>query len=220
MTMDKLAGYKLGMSRVFTDAGESVPVTVLDLSGNRVAQIKTASGPDGYDAIQLAHGTSKKKRLSNAEVGHRAKYKVGLARTLKEVRCTSAQLAGVENGAEVGLAAFAEGALVDVTGVSKGKGFAGAIKRHNFRSGRATHGNSRAHNKPGSIGQCQDPGRVFKGKKMAGHMGARGSTVRNLRVARVDAEKKLLFVAGGVPGAPNSKIFVALGSTSKAANGK
>ena len=208
--MNKLLGYKLGMSRLFTDAGVSVPVTVLDLSGNRVAQLKSASGPDGYDAIQLAHGTRKKKRLGNAAIGHRAKHKVGLARTLKEVRCTAAELEGLESGAELGLEDFAPGALVNVTGVSKGKGFAGAIKRHNFRSGRATHGNSRAHNKPGSIGQCQDPGRVFKGKKMAGQMGARGATVRNLRVARVDAANKLLFVAGGVPGAPNSPIFVAL----------
>ena len=187
--MKTLLGVKLGMSRLFRDDGVAVPVTVLDLSGNRVCQLKKADGPDGYDAVQLAHGERSKKRLSQAAIGHRAKHKAGLARRLREVRCAAAELEGLEPGQELGLDAFDEGLLVDVIGVSKGKGFAGGIRRHNFRSGRATHGTSRAHNTIGSSGQCQDPGRVFKGKKMPGHLGARGCTVRNLPVARVDRER-------------------------------
>ncbi|MBF2735600.1 MAG: 50S ribosomal protein L3 [Betaproteobacteria bacterium AqS2] len=206
--MKTLLGVKIGMSRLFRDDGVAVPVTVLDLSGNRVCQLKKADGPDGYDAVQLAHGARKKKRLSAAAIGHRAKHKAGLARRLKEVRCEAAELEGLESGQELGLDAFAEGLLVDVIGVSKGKGFAGGIRRHNFRSGRASHGTSRAHNTVGSTGQCQDPGRVFKGKKMPGHLGDRGCTVRNLPIARVDLERKLLFVKGGVPGANNAQIAV------------
>lgn len=205
--MDTMIGVKLGMSRMFDDSGKSVPVSVIDLSGNRVCQVKSVER-DGYDAIQLAHGERKKKRLSGGLIGHLAKHKAGLARRLCEVRCTAEQAAAVTPGDTVSLDAFTEGTVVDVSGISKGKGFAGVIRRYNFRSGRATHGNSRAHNKPGSSGQCQDPGRVFKGKKMAGHMGDRSVTVRNLHVARIDPERKLLFVSGGIPGATNSSVVV------------
>ena len=209
--MNTLLGVKVGMSRVFDDEGTSVPVTIIDMSGNRVCQIKTnGSGRDGYDAVQIAHGERKKKRLSAAIIGHLAKHKAGLAHTLKEVRCTPEQAQSLEPGQLLDLAAFIPAALVDVSGTSKGKGFAGVIRRHNFKSGRASHGTSRAHNKPGSIGQCQDPGRVFKGKKMPGHMGNKGRTVKNLRIARVDQERNLLFVAGGVPGARNAKLVVRL----------
>lgn len=213
--MNALLGVKLGMSRLFREDGVAVPVTVLDLSGNRVCQVKKAAGPDGYDAVQLAHGTRAKKRLGQAAIGHLAKHKAGLARRLREVRCDAKQLEGLEPGQEIGLDGFDEGLLVDVTGVSKGKGFAGGIRRHNFRSGRASHGTSRAHNTIGSTGQCQDPGRVFKGKKMPGHLGAQGCTARNLPIARVDRERKLLFVTGGVPGAANSEVMVRIAHRQK-----
>lgn len=206
--MDSLIGIKVGMSRMFDDAGNSVPVTVLNMSGNRVCQVKQASSADGYDAVQLAVGEAKKKRTSNAQVGHLAKYKAGLARTLYEVRVSPEVAAAAEAGSAARLDAFAEGTVVDVAGISKGRGFTGAIRRHNFRSGRASHGNSRAHNKPGSSGQCQDPGRVFKGKKMAGHLGNKGVTVRNLRITRIDIERQLIYVSGGVPGSINSEVML------------
>ncbi len=206
------------MSRLFDEQGRSHGVTVLDVSGNRICQVKRADGADGYDAVQLAHGQAKKKRLSSSMISHLAKHKAGLARQLREVRCDADTAAKVEPGNEVGIDKFTVGALVDVRGTSKGRGFAGVIRRHNFKSGRATHGTSRAHNKPGSIGQCQDPGRVFKGKKMPGHLGAKGVTVRNLRIAHVDADRNLLFVAGSVPGASNSQIMVHLTPATVAAN--
>ena len=217
--MNTLLGKKIGMSRMFTEKGLSIPVTILDLSNNRVCQVKTADGSDGYNAVQIAYGSRKKKRLSNAVVGHLAKNKSGLAKTLQEVRCDDKIVKDLEVGSELGMEEFTTGLFVDVTGQSKGKGFAGVIRRHNFKSGRATHGNSRAHNKPGSTGQCQDPGKVFKGKKMPGHLGAKRSTVRNLKIAKVDEEKKLLFVAGGVPGAVNSEITVKISAQQKKSNG-
>ena len=217
--MSALLGIKIGMSRLFDEQGKSHGVTVLDVSGNRVCQIKLADGPDGYNAVQLAHGQAKKKRLSNAMINHLAKHKVGLAQRLREVRCDAKTAASVEPGSTVGVADFSVGAMVNVSGVSKGRGFAGVIRRHNFKSGRASHGTSRAHNTPGSIGQCQDPGRVFKGKKMPGHLGAKNVTVRNLRIARVDVERNLLFVAGGVPGASNSQIMVRLSPGAEQAAG-
>lgn len=210
--MNALMGIKAGMSRMFGDDGASTAVSVIDMSGNRVCQVKGVDAKDGYCAIQVAHGTAKKKRLSNAAIGHLAKHKVGLAKSLTEVRCSPEQAQAANPGDALDLAAFSEGALVDVTGTSKGKGFAGAIRRHNFRSNRASHGNSKAHNKPGSTGQCQDPGKVFKGKKMPGHLGARQTTVRNLRVARVDRERNVLYIAGGVPGSANAEVVVRLAS--------
>lgn len=208
--MDTLVGIKVGMSRMFDDAGNSVPVTILDMSTNRIGQVKLATGKDGYNAIQLAHGEAKKKRVNKAKIGHLAKHKAGLARNLHEVRVSAAQAAAAEVGSEVGVDDFTAGCVVNVAATSKGRGFAGVIRRHNFRSGRKTHGNSRAHNKPGSTGQCQDPGRVFKGKKMAGQMGNKTVTVRNLTVARVDAEQKLIYVAGGVPGAKNCPVILSM----------
>lgn len=216
--MNALLGVKAGMSRMFDERGSSTAVSVIDMSDNRVCQVRRA-GTDGYDAIQIAHGTAKKKRLSGAAVGHLAKHKAGLARRLAEVRCTAAEAEAATPGDALDLSAFKEGALVDVTGTSKGKGFAGVIRRHNFRSNRASHGNSKAHNKAGSTGQCQDPGKVFKGKKMAGHLGAKRTTVRNLRVARVDAEKGVLYVAGGIPGAARGEVMVRLAARQPAGDG-
>lgn len=218
--MNSLLGTKVGMSRLFGDGGDSTAVSVIDVSGNRVCQVKSSGGRDGYDAVQLAHGTKKKKRVTRAVVGHLAKHSSGLAGRLVEVRCSAGEAEGLSPGDEVGLDAFQEGGMVDVTGTSKGRGFAGAIRRHNFRSGRATHGNSRAHNKPGSIGQCQDPGRVFKGKKMPGHLGAERVTVKNLRIARVDREKSVIYVAGGVPGAGNSDVVVRLSASQPSGKGQ
>ena len=219
--MNTMLGIKAGMSRMFGENGVSAAVSVIDMSGNRICQVKcTANGRDGYDAIQVASGSIKKKRLSNAAIGHLAKHKAGLARRLREMRCTPEEAQAANPGDKIDLAAFKEGALVDVTGTSKGKGFAGAIRRHNFRSGRATHGTSRAHNKPGATGQCQDPGKVFKGKKMPGHLGAKRTTVKNLRVARVDIERNVLYVAGGVPGANNAELVVRLAAQQPAGAGE
>jgi large subunit ribosomal protein L3 len=200
-----LVGRKVGMTRIFTDDGVSVPVTVLDVSNNRVAQIKTEQA-DGYVAVQLAYGVRRNSRVTKAEAGHFAKAGIGAAAALCEFRMED--VAAYAPGAAVGADVFQAGQLVDVSGVTQGKGFAGTIKRHNFRSQRATHGNSRSHNVPGSIGQAQDPGRVFPGKRMAGHMGAVQCTAQNLEVVRVDAERGLLLVKGAVPGARGGEIVV------------
>lgn len=203
-----LVGRKVGMTRVFTEDGESIPVTVLDVSDNRVAQVKSVE-TDGYAAVQLAWGSRKASRVSKPEAGHFAKAGVQAAEVLKEFRLPPAKASEYAPGAVVAVdAVFSAGQMVDVTGTTIGKGFTGTIKRHNFGSQRASHGNSRSHNVPGSIGMAQDPGRVFPGKRMSGHMGDVQRTVQNLEVVRVDAERGLLLVKGAVPGHNDSKVVV------------
>ncbi|TSH91518.1 50S ribosomal protein L3 [Verticiella sediminum] len=203
-----LVGRKVGMTRIFTEDGESIPVTVLDVSGNRVAQVKTPE-VDGYAAVQVAYGTRRASRVTKAEVGHFAKAGIETGSNLKEFRLSAEKAAEFQAGADLAVdSVFSVGQLVDVTGTTIGKGFAGTIKRHNFGSQRASHGNSRSHRVPGSIGQAQDPGRIFPGKRMAGHMGAVQRTVQNLDVVRVDAERGLLLVRGAVPGHAGADIVV------------
>jgi large subunit ribosomal protein L3 len=180
---------------------------VLEVSNNRVTQVKSA-GTDGYTAVQLAHGVRRPGRVSKAAAGHYAKAGVEAGSALKEFTVSPEQLTGLQAGSVVSVEIFQVGQLVDVTGVSKGKGYAGTIKRHHFKSGRASHGNSKSHNVPGSIGMAQDPGRVFPGKRMTGHLGDVQRTVQNLQVVRVDAARQLLLVKGAVPGAINGKIIV------------
>ncbi|QQD17535.1 50S ribosomal protein L3 [Spongiibacter nanhainus] len=201
-----LVGRKSGMTRVFTDDGISVPVTVIEVEPNRVTRVK-ASDVDGYGAVQVTAGSRKASRISKAEAGHFAKAGVEAGRGLWEFRLESADDAP-EVGAELTVAAFEAGQKVDITGQSKGKGFQGGVKRWNFHMQDATHGNSLSHRAPGSIGQCQTPGRVFKGKKMAGHMGAERVTVQTLEVVRVDAERNLILVKGSIPGAPGGDVIV------------
>ncbi len=203
-----LAGRKIGMTRIFMQDGKSVPVTVLLVANNRVAQVKTPE-TDGYTAVQLAFGAARRSRVNRAQAGHFAKAAIEAGTVLKEFRLDAAQVAELTAGQVIDInTVFHVGQQVSVQGTSKGKGFAGTIKRHNFASGRASHGNSRAHNVPGSIGQCQDPGRVFPGKRMSGHMGAELVTVDGLEVMEIDSNRGLLFVKGAVPGAPNQIIFV------------
>ena len=202
-----LVGRKIGMTRVFTDDGSSLPVTVLEVSNNRVAQLKTAD-TDGYTSVQLAYGVRRPGRVSKAAAGHFAKAGVEAGSALKEFTVSPEQLAGMQAGSTVSVEIFQVGQLVDVTGISKGKGYAGTIKRYHFKSGRASHGNSKSHNVPGSIGMAQDPGRVFPGKRMTGHLGDVQRTVQNLQVVRVDAARQLLLVKGAVPGSINGKIIV------------
>jgi large subunit ribosomal protein L3 len=202
-----LLGRKVGMMRIFTDDGDAVPVTVIDVSNNRVTQVKTVD-TDGYAGIQVAFGTRKASRVTKPEAGHLAKAGVEAGEILKEFRVTAEIAAEYKPGAVVPVALFEAGQLVDVQGTSIGKGFAGTIKRHNFGSQRASHGNSRSHNVPGSIGMAQDPGRVFPGKRMSGHLGDETVTVQNLDVIRVDAERSLLLVRGAVPGAKNGHVVV------------
>jgi large subunit ribosomal protein L3 len=202
-----LIGRKVGMTRVFADDGASIPVTVLDLSSNRVTQIKTQAS-DGYNAVQVTYGERRASRVNKAEAGHFAKAAVEAGRGLQEFTLSAEQIAQFQPGSQISVEIFAVGQLVDVTGTSQGKGFTGVIKRHNFRSNRATHGNSRSHNTPGSIGQAQDPGRVFPGKRMAGQYGNVKSTVQNLEVVRVDAERGLLLVKGAVPGSKGNDVVV------------
>ncbi len=202
-----LIGRKVGMMRIFTDEGETVPVTVVDVSNNRITQIKTTE-TDGYDAVQVAFGTRRPSRVNKALAGHYRKSGVEAGSVLKEFRIDASVAANLKPGDAVTTAIFEVGQKIDVQGVSIGKGYAGAIKRHNFSSGRATHGNSISHNVPGSIGMNQDPGRVFKGKKMTGHMGDVTRTVQNLEIARIDAERQLLLVKGALPGAKNSRVIV------------
>ena len=201
-----LIGTKLGMTRVFGDNGDAIAVTVVAVGGNRLAQRKTMD-KDGYEAVQMAFGEKDMRRLTAPLKGHLSKHQVGAARVLREFRGHG--LAGDKNaGDEIKADLFADGQHVDVSGVSKGKGFAGVIKRHHFSSNRASHGNSRAHRKPGSTGQCQDPGRVFPGKKMPGQMGNKNQTAQNLQVVRVDADRDLLLIRGAVPGAPGGRVIV------------
>lgn len=202
-----LVGRKVGMTRIFTDDGVSVPVTVLDVSNNRVAQIKTPEN-DGYAAIQVAFGKRRPSRVNKSLAGHLAKAGVEAGNLLKEFTVSADELSSLKPGDQINVSIFAVGQKVDVTGQSIGKGFQGGIKRHNFKSQRATHGNSVSHNAPGSIGMNQDPGRVFPGKRMAGHMGDVQRTQQNLEVIRVDVERQLLLVKGAVPGSKGSDLVV------------
>jgi len=213
-----LVGRKVGMTRIFTADGDSIPVTVLDVSDNRVTQIKTVE-TDGYTAVQVAFGSRRASRVTKPLAGHLAKAGVEAGETLKEFRIDAAKAAELSNGAVVGTDLFEVGQKVDVQGVSIGKGYAGTIKRYNFSSGRASHGNSRSHNVPGSIGMAQDPGRVFPGKRMTGHMGDETVTVQNLEIARIDADRKLLLVKGAVPGAKGGKVFVTPAVKTRAVKG-
>ena len=204
-----LVGRKVGMTRVFTDEGASVPVTVIHVESNRVSQIRSMER-DGYEAIQVAFGSKKSSRVNKPEAGHFASQNIEAAASLLEFRASASEFDGLEVGSELTVDRFQEGQSVDVTGVSKGKGFAGGVKRHNFRTQDMTHGNSLSHRAPGSIGQNQTPGRVFKGKKMAGHMGNVKRTAQSLRVVRVDAGRGLILVKGSVPGAAGGPVVVKL----------
>ncbi|WP_188637231.1 50S ribosomal protein L3 [Halopseudomonas pertucinogena] len=200
-----VVGRKCGMTRVFTEDGVSIPVTVVEVEPNRITQVKTLD-TDGYSAIQVTVGERRANRVTKPMAGHFAKANIAAGRSVCEFRLDDG--AEYEAGAEINVGIFEAGQKVDVTGQSKGKGFAGTIKRWNFRGQDATHGNSVSHRVPGSIGQCQTPGRVFKGKKMAGHMGAERVTVQTLEIVRVDAERNLLLIKGPVPGAPGSDVIV------------
>lgn len=202
-----LIGRKVGMMRIFTDDGDSIPVTVVDVSNNRITQVKTPEA-DGYSAVQVAFGQRRASRVNKAAAGHFAKAGVEAGTVLKEFRIDAAKVADMKTGDKVAVDVFEVGQKVDVQGVTIGKGYAGVQKRHNFASGRATHGNSVSHNVPGSIGMNQDPGRVFPGKKMTGHMGDVNRTIQNLEIARIDAERQLLLVKGAIPGAKNSQVIV------------
>ena len=200
-------GTKSGMTRVFTAEGESIPVTVIVAEPNRVTQVKTAE-VDGYDAVQVTAGSVRSSRVNRPQAGHFAKAQTAAGRGLWEFRLEAPAGDELATGAVLGVGQFEKGQVVDVAGVSKGKGYAGTIKRWNFRSQDASHGNSISHRAPGSIGQCQTPGRVFKGKKMAGHMGNRRVTVQNLTIVDVLPEENILLVKGAVPGAPGGDVCV------------
>ena len=199
-----LLGQKVGMTRVFNEDGSATPVTVLEVAPNRVSQVKTVD-TDGYDAVQLVTGSKKASRVNKALAGHYAKAGVEAGTSIREVRIDPTEYA---LGSSVSVGVFEDGQMIDVTGVTKGKGFAGVLKRWNFAGKDATHGNSINHRTPGSIGQNQTPGRVFKGKKMSGHMGSVNHTTQNLQVVRVDVERNLLLVKGAVPGAKGSSVVI------------
>lgn len=203
--MTAIIGHKAGMTRTFSDNGKSLAVTVIEVPANRIAQIKTEER-DGYNALQLAMGQRKRRGCNLSLKGHFSKAELPVPMLAREVRC--ADLSGHSLGDSISLDGFAEGQLVDVTGISKGKGFQGGIKRWNFGRQDATHGNSLSHRSNGSIGQCQTPGRVFKGKKMSGHMGHAQVTVQNLKVVKVDTERGLIMVGGAVPGAVGAVVQV------------
>jgi large subunit ribosomal protein L3 len=213
-----LLGRKVGMMRIFNDDGDSIPVTVLDVSNNRVAQIKTPE-VDGYSAVQVVFGQRRASRVTKAAAGHYAKAGVEAGSFIKEFRVDAAKANELKAGEVIAASLFEVGQKIDVQGVSIGKGYAGTIKRHNFASGRQTHGNSRSHNVPGSIGMAQDPGRVFPGKRMTGHMGDVTVTTQNLEIARIDAERQLLLVKGAVPGAKNGQVVVSPAVKVKAKKG-
>ncbi|BCX88806.1 large subunit ribosomal protein L3 [Methylomarinovum tepidoasis] len=202
-----VVGRKRGMTRIFTEDGQSVPVTVIEVDLNRVTQLRTEE-KDGYRAVQVTAGCKKPSRLTKPEAGHFAKNGVEPGRGLWEFRLEAGEGEDLEVGATIGVDIFSEGQLVDVTGTTIGKGFAGTIKRHNFNSQDASHGNSLSHRVPGSIGQCQTPGRVFKGKRMAGHLGNVRRTVQNLKVVAVDKDRNLLLVKGAVPGHKGTDVLV------------
>ena len=202
-----IVGRKAGMSRMFTEDGKSIPVTLIEATPNRITQVKTVE-TDGYSAVQVTAGVKRASLLNKPATGHLAKAKVEAGRGLWELRVEADQIGGYEVGGEIKADIFSEGQVVDVQGVTKGKGFQGTIKRWNFKMGDATHGNSLSHRSPGSIGQRQTPGRVFPGKKMAGHMGAIQQTMQNLEVVKVDAERGLIAIKGSVPGAPGGDVIV------------
>ncbi len=202
-----IVGRKAGMSRVFTEDGQSVPVTLIEATPNRITQVKT-TGTDGYSAVQVTVGSKRAMLVNKPETGHLAKAKVEAGRGLWEFRVAEDKIGDFSVGNEIKADIFEVGQIVDVQGVTKGKGFQGTIKRWNFKMGDATHGNSLSHRSPGSIGQRQTPGRVFPGKKMSGHMGAVRQTTQNLEVVRVDAERGLIAVKGAVPGAPGGDVIV------------
>ena len=200
-----LVGIKLGMTRFFAEDGAAVPVTVVNVGGNRVAQVKTPE-TDGYRAAQVAFGDRPASKVNSPMRGHLSKHNAGGARVLREFRLKSEDAA--EPGMDLSAEMFAVGEMVDVTGITKGKGFAGVIKKHHFSGNRSSHGNSRAHRKPGATGQCQDPGRTFPGKKMPGRLGNKRRTAQNLQVARIDVERNLLLIRGAVPGMPGGYVIV------------
>jgi large subunit ribosomal protein L3 len=206
MTMG-IVGRKRGMTRVFTDDGISIPVTVIEAQPNRITQVKTVE-TDGYRALQVTAGSKKPSRVSKPKAGHFAAAKVEAGDLLTEFRLDDSDETEYEVGSTLEVGGFEEGQIVDVIGTSIGKGYAGTVKRHNFSMQDATHGNSLAHRAPGSIGQNQTPGRVFKGKKMSGHMGNVRRTAQNLKVVRVDAERNLLLIKGSVPGHSGGKVIV------------
>jgi large subunit ribosomal protein L3 len=202
-----LVGRKVGMTRIFTDDGESQSVTVLDVADNRITQIKKPD-TDGYSAVQVAFGKRRASRVTKPMAGHLAKAGVEAGSMMREFRIAEDDAAKLQAGGKVSTDIFQVGQFVDVSGVSIGKGFAGVQKRHNFGSGRASHGNSISHNTPGSTGQAQDPGRVFPGKRMPGHLGAASATVQGLEILRIDTERQLLWVKGAVPGHKDGHIVV------------
>ena len=203
-----LLGQKVGMTRIFTPEGKSIAVTVIQVLPNRIAQVKTKA-TDGYDAIQVTTGDKKVSRLSKPQAGHFAKSKVAAGRLLKEFSCEgNDKFAEMKVGHELTVDLFSEGQLVDVTSTSKGKGFQGCVKRHNFAMQDATHGNSLSHRASGSTGQNQTPGRVFKGKKMAGQMGNVQTTVQSIRVIKIDQDKQIILINGSVPGAPGGEVVI------------
>ena len=202
-----LIATKEGMTRLFQEDGKSLPVSVLKVATNFVSQIKTKEA-DGYNSVQLSTQDQKEKNQTKSKIGHFNKNNISLKKYLKEFKIEDDDLEGLELGKEFDVKIFEEGQLVDVSGISKGKGFAGTVKRWNFATQDATHGNSLAHRKPGSIGQCQTPGRVWKGKKMAGHMGNVKKTVQNLKIVKVDEENSLLLVQGAIPGFNGSSVII------------
>ena len=202
-----MIGRKVGMTRIFNDSGDSQPVTVVDVSDNYITQIKSHE-IDGYLAVQVSAGKRRASRVNKPAAGHYRKAAVEAGTLLKEFRIEAGEADNLKSGLELDVGMFNIAQMVDVTGISIGKGYAGGIKRHNFRSNRASHGNSKAHNLLGSIGMAQDPGRVFPGKKMSGHMGAVRCTVQNLEILRIDAERKLLLIKGAIPGAKGGNILV------------
>jgi len=202
-----MVGRKIGMTRVFADDGRAIPVTVIDVANNRVTQVKTPE-TDGYAAVQVAFGTRRPSRVAKPQAGHLAKAGVTAGELMREFLVPADELSKFKPGDVVGVETFAVGQLVDVTGTTKGRGFTGVIRRHHFSSNRASHGNSRSHNTPGSISMAQDPGRVFPGKRMAGQYGNVTRTVQTLAVVRVDEERGLLLVKGSVPGADGGHIIV------------
>lgn len=202
-----LVGRKCGMTRIYTADGQAIPVSVVHVESNRVVQVKTME-TDGYCAVQVTSGTKKRSRLSKPMAGHYAKAGVEAGRGLWEFRLSESEVSAYNVGAEIGVEQFQEGQYVDVRGISIGKGFAGVVKRHNFRTQDATHGNSLSHRAPGSIGQNQSPGRVFKGKKMAGHMGAEQVTVQSLKICAIDKDKSVLLIRGAIPGHKGADVIV------------
>ncbi len=203
-----LLGYKVGMTRIFREDGLSIPVTVINVTGNRIAQIKSLE-KDGYSAIQVAFGSRKSSRVTRPQIGHFAKAGIKVSNKLKEFLVDPAGVEFFCFGHELVLGSiFKEGQYLDITGVTIGKGFSGTIKRHNFRSQPSSHGNSRSHRVPGSIGGTQDPGRVFPGKKMSGHLGSVSCTIQNLKIVRINSERSLVYIKGSIPGHKNSEVIL------------